>query len=82
MPLQNLLWVFFYVGIIKVMVFFKDQDPEEDTCAYISSLPCLMIEDRCPFRKMVRITLYARQQKRHRCIEQVFWTLWDRERVG
>ena len=24
------------------------------------------------FRKMVRITLYARQQKRHRCIEQSF----------
>ena len=24
------------------------------------------------FRKMVTITLYARQQKRHRCIEQSF----------
>ena len=24
------------------------------------------------FRKMVKITLYARQQKRHRCIEQSF----------
>jgi len=24
------------------------------------------------FRKMVRISLYARQQKRHRCIEQSF----------
>ena len=33
------------------------------------------------FRKMVTITLYARQQKRHRCIE-VFWTLWERVRVG
>ena len=33
------------------------------------------------FRKMVMITLYARQQKRHRCIEQS-WTLWERERVG
>ena len=32
------------------------------------------------FRKMVTITLYARQQKRHKCIEQ--WTLWERERVG
>ena len=30
---------------------------------------------------MVTITLYARQQKRHRCIEQS-WTLWERERVG
>ena len=33
------------------------------------------------FRKTVIITLYVRQQKRHRCIE-VFWTLWERERVG
>ena len=33
------------------------------------------------FRKMVTITLYVRQQKRHRCIE-VFWTLWERARVG
>ena len=24
------------------------------------------------FRKMVKITLYARQKKRHRCIEQTF----------
>ena len=24
------------------------------------------------FRKMVRITLYVRQQKRHRCVEQSF----------
>ena len=36
------------------------------------------------FRKMVMITLYARQQKRHRCIEQCFglcgrgrgWDIW------
>ena len=35
------------------------------------------------FRKMVTITLYARQQKRHRCIERtVFWTLWKRAKVG
>ena len=32
-------------------------------------------------RKMVTITLYARQQKRHRCIEQSFG-LWERVRVG
>ena len=32
------------------------------------------------FRKMVTITLYARQQKRHRCIEQSFG-LWERVRV-
>ena len=24
------------------------------------------------FRKMVMVTLYARQQKRHRCVEQTF----------
>ena len=37
------------------------------------------------FRKMVTITLYARQQKRHRCIEQSFglcgrgrgWNIWE-----
>ena len=34
-------------------------------------------------RKMVMITLYARQQKRHRCIEQSFelcgrgWMIWE-----
>ena len=32
------------------------------------------------FRKMVMITLYVRQQKRHRCIEQSFG-LWERVRV-
>ena len=32
------------------------------------------------FRKMVIITLYARQQKRHRCIYRtVFWTLGEGE---
>ena len=33
------------------------------------------------FRKMIMITLYVRQQKRQRCIEQSFG-LWERERVG
>ena len=33
------------------------------------------------FRKMVTITLYVRQQKRHRCIE-VFWILWEKAKVG
>ena len=33
------------------------------------------------FRKMVMTTLYARQQKRHRCKEQTFG-LWEKERVG
>ena len=30
------------------------------------------------FRKMVMITMYARQQKRHRCIEQYFGHLMRR----
>ena len=33
------------------------------------------------FRKMVMITLYAKQQKRQ-MYRTVFWTLWERERVG
>ena len=32
------------------------------------------------FRKMVMMTLYARQQKRHRCKEQSFG-LWKKVRV-
>jgi len=31
------------------------------------------------FRKMVTITLYARQQKRHRCIEQSFDSVGEGE---
>ena len=33
------------------------------------------------FRRMVIMTLYARQQKRHRD-KKVFWTLWEKVRVG
>ena len=33
------------------------------------------------FRKMVTMTLYARQQNRHRC-KEVFWTLWEKARMG
>ena len=33
------------------------------------------------FRKMVMTTLYRRQQKRQ-MYRTVFWTLWERERVG
>ena len=32
----------------------------------------LLLVDYMEFRKMVMITLYAKQQKRHRCIEQSF----------
>ena len=31
-----------------------------------------ILTQKMEFRKMVTITLYARQQKRHRCIEQPF----------
>ena len=34
------------------------------------------------FRKMVTMTLYVRQQKRHRCKEKDCWTLWEKARVG
>ena len=33
------------------------------------------------FRKMVMITLYAKQKKRHRCTEPTFG-LWEKARVG
>ena len=33
------------------------------------------------FRKMVMITLYAKQKKRHRGTEQTFG-LWEKSRVG
>ena len=33
------------------------------------------------FRKMVTITLYAKQKKRHICTEQTF-RLWEKVRVG
>ena len=42
---------------------------------------CILMHIYMEFRKMVMITLYARQQKRHRCIEQAFG-LWEREKVG
>ena len=33
------------------------------------------------FRKMVMMTLYARQQERHKCKED-FWTLWGEAGMG
>ena len=38
---------------------------------------CIYME----FKKMVMITLYAKQKKRHRCTEQTFG-LWEKARVG
>ena len=34
------------------------------------------------FRKMGTITLYAKQKKRHRCIEQTFGLYWEKAKVG
>ena len=34
------------------------------------------------FKKMVTITLYAKQKKRHRCYRTEFWILWEKARVG
>ena len=34
------------------------------------------------FKKMVTITLHAKQKKRHRCTEQTCSTLWEKARVG
>ena len=34
------------------------------------------------FRKMVTMTLYARQQKWHRLKRTDFWTLWEKAGVG
>ena len=47
--------------------------------AVILELP--KIKSDTVFRKMVMMTLYARQQKRFRCIG-AFWTLWERARLG
>jgi len=43
--------------------------------------PIQYINAYMEFRKMVTITLYARQQKRHRYKEQTFG-LWEKVRVG
>ena len=61
---------------MKLEPFVQSEVSQKEKHQY-SILTHIYIE----FRKTVTITLYARQQKRHRCIE-VFWTLWERERVG
>ena len=56
-------------------------NPERKTpiqyTVYIWNLQYIYME----FRKMVTITLYARQQKRQ-MYRTVFWTLWERARGG
>ena len=37
---------------------------------------------RMEFRKMITMTLYVRQLKRHRDKKSDFWTLWEKARVG
>ena len=56
--------------IIQSEVSQKDKD-------HYSLLTYIYME----FRKMVTITLYARQKKRHRCREQTFG-LWAKMRMG
>ena len=61
-PASNLDWRF-----VSYMILYMFQ------CHSLKSSPtclpqCIYME----FRKMVMITLYVRQQKRHRCIEQSF----------
>ena len=51
---------------------------ESDTTEWLNWTEHIYME----FRKMVMITLYERQQKRHRCIEQSFGLFWERARAG
>ena len=60
------LWSHMPWGVAKVF-FFKKRKKKNP--AYINYLKP---KSQIKFRKMVTITLYARQQKRHRCIEQSF----------
>ena len=58
--------------IIQSEVSQKDKD-------YYNILTHIYME----FRKMLMITLYAEQKKKKTQIYRtVFWTLWEKERVG
>ena len=61
---------------MKLEPFIQSEVSQKDKDQY-SILKCIYME----FRKMVMMTLYAKQKKRHRCTEQT-WTLWERARVG
>ena len=51
---------------IKLEPIIQSEVSQKEKHQY--SILCIYME----FRKMVMITLYARQQTRHRCIEQFF----------
>ena len=61
---------------IKLEPIIQSEVNQKEKCQY-SILKHIYME----FRKMVKMTLYVRQQKRHTCIEQSFG-LWERARVG
>ena len=87
------LWYIYtmeYYSAIKKNSFWISSNEMDETGAYYTewSKP----ERKTPIqyantyiwnleRKMVTMTLYARQQKRHRCIEKSFG-LWEKARVG
>jgi len=62
---------------IKLELIIQSEVSQKEKHQYSTHIGGIYME----FRKMVMITLYARQQKRHRCIEQSFG-LWERARVG
>ena len=62
---------------IKLELIIQSEVSQKEKHQYSIHIGGIYME----FRKMVMITLYARQQKRHRCIEQSFG-LWERARVG
>ena len=63
--------IFAYVLLISVSLFIREKQNKVDS---IRSISIYRI-------KMGMITLYARQQKRHKYIEQSFG-LWEKARVG
>ena len=90
----SLLQSFPASGSFLVSQFFSSDGQTVEVSASASVLPMntqdwsplgwtgwISLQSNVGFRKMVMITLYERQQKRHRCIEQSFG-LWERERVG
>ena len=53
---------------MKLEPIIQSEVSQKEKHQYIYMHQCIYME----FRKMVMITLYVRQQKRHRCIEQSF----------
>ena len=60
---------------MKLELIIQSEVSQEDKDHYS------ILTHNMEFRKMVTITLYAKQKKIHRCIEQSFG-LWEKARVG